>query len=70
MRAVIVLCVVVGIACLLGGLFLFVSGYATDDLLLPAITAPCVGVLSLGLAAWRHGGCSGLSNILSVNSRS
>ncbi|WP_353220770.1 M48 family metalloprotease [Salinisphaera sp. S4-8] len=53
MRAVIVTCAVVGVACLLGGLFLFVSGYATDDLLLPAIVAPCVGLLSLGLAAWR-----------------
>ncbi|WP_353223006.1 M48 family metalloprotease [Salinisphaera sp. C84B14] len=53
MRSVIAVCVVVGIACLLGGLFLFVSGYATHDLLLPAIVAPCVGVFSLGLAAWR-----------------
>ncbi|MBS63724.1 M48 family metalloprotease [Salinisphaera sp.] len=53
MRAVIAVSVGVGIACLLGGLFLFVSGYATHDLLLPAIVAPCVGVLSLALAAWR-----------------
>ncbi|MES1927329.1 peptidase M48, Ste24p [Salinisphaera sp. T31B1] len=58
MRAVIVLCAVLGIAGLLGGLFLFGSGYATHDLLLPAIVMPCAGVFSLGLAAWRMAGTS------------